>query len=126
MAVAPDDKDPKTGRFKPGNTGAGGGRPKGSRNQLSEAFLADLQDKWKDHGAEVIDRVIQEKPDALLKVIASIVPKELTVTSATSDLTEAQMENALAIVGELIAARDAGSGFFGGVSAPTHEGSGTA
>jgi hypothetical protein len=62
-------------RFKPGNPG----RPKGSRNKLGEAFLQAMHDDFMDHGPAVIERVRIEKPDAYLKVIASILPKDLNL-----------------------------------------------
>jgi hypothetical protein len=46
------EKDEKTGRFVSGNIG--GGRPKGSRNQLGEAFIDDLYAHWKIHGVAAI------------------------------------------------------------------------
>lgn len=70
------EKDEK-GRFVTGNIG--GGRDKGSRNKLGEAFIADMYEDWKHHGASAIERTREEKPDAYLKVIASILPKEISV-----------------------------------------------
>jgi hypothetical protein len=37
-ASTQNERDPKTGRFQPGNSGFGG-RPKGSRNKLTEQFI---------------------------------------------------------------------------------------
>jgi hypothetical protein len=48
------EKDSKTGRFLPENSGFGG-RPKGSRNKLNETFLRDLQEAWEEKGPSVID-----------------------------------------------------------------------
>jgi hypothetical protein len=62
-------------QFKPGNPG----RPKGSRNKLGEAFLEAMHNDFQQHGVEVIQKVRIEKPDQYLKVIASILPKELNV-----------------------------------------------
>lgn len=66
----------KNGTFLPGN----GGRPKGSRNKLQEAFWHDMRDAWEKHGAEVITRVIEEDPSTFLKVTASQMPKEVEAT----------------------------------------------
>lgn len=77
---APSAQDGKKvpGRpFKPGNPG----RPKGSRNKLGEAFIAALHDDFIENGPETIQRVREEKPDQYLKVVASILPKELKVTT---------------------------------------------
>jgi hypothetical protein len=72
------EQDPETGRFVAGNSG-NGGRAKGRRNKLGEAFIADLYEDWKGNGAAAIKAVRADKPDAYLKVIASILPKDVNV-----------------------------------------------
>lgn len=72
------ERDPKTGQFKVGHTGMGG-RPKGSRNLLGEAFLADMYADWQEHGETVIKTVRADKPDVYLKTVASILPRDLNV-----------------------------------------------
>ncbi|WP_181180178.1 DUF5681 domain-containing protein [Mesorhizobium sp. B2-1-3A] len=66
-------------KFKPGQSGNPNGRPKGSRNALGEAFLEAMHEDFKTHGAAVIAQVREEKPDQYLKVVASILPKDLNV-----------------------------------------------
>ena len=73
----PPQKDETTGRFVTGNSG--GGRPKGSRNKLAEAFITDMQADWEANGASVIETVRSERPDVYLKVVASILPRDLNV-----------------------------------------------
>ncbi len=68
------------GRFITGNSG--GGRPKGSRNQLGEAFIADIYADWQKHGIETISRVREERPQDYLKVVASILPKDINLSGA--------------------------------------------
>lgn len=65
----------KGNRFQPGNPG----RPKGSRNKLGEAFIDALQEDFTKHGVEAIETVRTEKPDQYLKVIASILPKDINL-----------------------------------------------
>ena len=62
-------------QFKPGNPG----RPRGSRNKLGEAFLEALNVDFEKHGVAAIAKVRDEKPEQYLKVIASILPKDLNV-----------------------------------------------
>ena len=62
-------------QFKPGNPG----RPKGSRNKLGEAFIEALHDDFQTHGIAAIAAVREKKPDQYLKVIASILPKDLNI-----------------------------------------------
>jgi len=64
------------GRFVSGNIG--GGRPKGARAKLGEAFLQAMFDDFNKHGIAAVEQVREEKPDQYLKVIASLMPKEIT------------------------------------------------
>lgn len=84
------EKDEK-GRFLPGNSGFGG-RPKGARNKLGEQFISDLYADWQEHGVETLAKVRAEKPDQYLKVVASILPKDLNVNiNQMDDLTDDQL-----------------------------------
>lgn len=75
-------------QFKPGNPG----RPKGARNKLGEAFIEDLLHSWEAQGPEVIERVIKDKPEQYLKVIASLMPKDLNVNlNQMDDMTDEQL-----------------------------------
>jgi len=76
--------------FAPGNPG-GPGRPKGSRNKLGEAFVEALHADFEKHGVATIQKVREEKPEQYVKVIASLLPKELKI-EATSDLTDEQLD----------------------------------
>jgi hypothetical protein len=63
-------------QFKVGNPG-GPGRPVGSRNKLSEYFLHELAYHFEEHGREAIERIFEDSPGEYLRVIASLIPKEL-------------------------------------------------
>lgn len=80
-------KDEK-GRFLPGTTC--GGRPKGSRNKLGEAFVEALHDDFLAHGPATIARVREEDPTAYVKVCASLLPKEIKV-ERTEDMTDDEL-----------------------------------
>lgn len=85
------EKDERTGRFLAGNSG-NGGRPKGSRNKLGEAFLDALHEDFNEHGQAAIVQVRIEKPDQYLKVIASILPRDLNVNINPNDeMTDEQL-----------------------------------
>lgn len=78
--------------FQPGQSGNPKGRPPGSRNELCEAFVADLRADWDKHGPAAIRQVREEKPDAYLKVVASLVPKEMHVrVDPLEELTDEQL-----------------------------------
>lgn len=78
----------KTNLFQPGNK-MGKGRPKGSRNKLGEDFIQALQESFNKHGPATIETVRQERPHEYLKVVASILPKELNVrTDALDEMSD--------------------------------------
>jgi hypothetical protein len=70
-----DGRDPHSGRFLTGNNG-GPGRRIGSRNRLSEQFIADLRSDWVLYGPSVIEAVRTNDPSTYLRVIASLLPRE--------------------------------------------------
>lgn len=101
MSEATPAKDEK-GRFLTGNIG--GGRPKGSRNKLGEQFLTDMLADWEENGPAAIKAVREEKPDAYLKVVASILPRELNVrVNEFDDLTDEQLARQLASIASQLA-----------------------
>ena len=70
-------------KWQPGQSGNPAGRRKGSRNQLAERFIADLYQDWQEHGLEALEAARVSKPADYLKVIASIMPKDIKVTLET-------------------------------------------
>ena len=65
--------------FVPGRAKTGG-RAKGARNKLSQAFLEAFAADFEEHGAEVIRIVRIEKPHEYLKTAAYLMPKEFEIT----------------------------------------------
>lgn len=57
-----------------------GGRARGARNKLSQAFLEAFATDFEQHGAEVIKIVRVEKPHEYLKTAAYLMPKEFEIT----------------------------------------------
>ncbi len=96
-------KDPRTGRFLRGN--AGGGRPKGARNKLGEEFLTALQEDFTAHGKGVIEKVRAERPHEYLKIVASLMPKELNLrTDPLEDMSDDEIEEGIEMLRQLKAA----------------------
>lgn len=87
---------PEGRRFQPGNPG----RPKGSRNKLGEAFVQALHDDFQQHGVKTIETVRTERPHEYLKVVASLLPKQVEIKEdAFGDLTDDQLAAIIAAVG---------------------------
>ena len=64
--------------------------PRGSRNKLGEDFAK--------HGPAVIEKVRTDKPDAYLKVIAGLLPKDLNLhVRQLDDLSDEQLLVRLAL-----------------------------
>ncbi len=87
-AVATNTNDGELSRpwlFKPGQVANPAGRPKGSRNKLGEDFIRALQQDFEANGAQAIEAVRAERPHEYLKVIASILPKQIELKEGTFD-----------------------------------------
>jgi hypothetical protein len=88
-------------QFVPGHD-AKGGRPIGARNRITNALLTKLADDFEAHGDAVIKIARVEKPVEYLRVIASLLPKELAINDAkVGDMTEEEIAGLLEMVREL-------------------------
>ena len=81
------------GSFKPGNPG-GPGRPVGARSKLNELAVALLHEDFAKHGADVIRRVRERKPEVYLASVVSLLPKQSQIEkrSPFDDLTDAELD----------------------------------
>ena len=94
-----------------GQSGNPKGRPKGSRNKLGEDFVLALQESFNQHGAATIETVRSERPHEYLKVVASILPKEVNVnTRIVEELSDDDIIGAITALRSISAAKDVGSG----------------
>jgi len=97
-----EDKQSNLVPFKPGESGNANGRPKGSRNKLGEEFLNALASGFEQHGPAVIVAVRESKPEVYLRVVADLLPKEMSINKDPyEELTDDQL------VARLMAARRA-------------------
>ena len=105
------DKQRPDHLFKPGQSGNPAGRAKGSRNKLGEHFIAALHDDFQAHGVKAIEAVRVEKPHEYLKVIASILPKQLEIKDSAFDgISDEQLSAIVAAAAAALGVAEDGEG----------------
>ncbi len=99
--MANKSPDPKH-QFKTGEPSANPkGRPKGSRNKLGEDFIKALVEHWQENGKAVLNDCATKSPAAYMRVVASLLPKELIIkdgnafTDAINELSDDQIADAI-------------------------------
>lgn len=77
----------KNNLWKPGQSGNPKGRPKGSRNKLSEDFLKDLRTLWNEAqesgetlGQETLRRVFDKAPEKVMQALVQVLPKDFQLS----------------------------------------------
>ena len=86
-------------RFKAGEPSANpAGRPKGTRNKLSERTVQKLFEHFEEHGADAIARVCKENPAAYLNAIVRLVPQQVEVgeAGAFAEMSDEEVKNYIA------------------------------
>src|SRR5262245_41199546 len=83
-----------TNLWRRGQSGNPAGRPRGSRNALSEEVICALLRDFRQHGQKAVARVRQTQPAAYLKILALLVPREHKVehSNTIKDLSDEQLE----------------------------------
>ena len=66
--------------YKPGQSGNPKGRPKGSRNKLSEDFFRDLSEAWRAFGKPALMTAAWTHPVEFVRIVAQLMPKDVDVT----------------------------------------------
>ena len=111
-ATNPDETGQKVEtKFKSGAEwkGNAAGRPKGSRSKLSEEFLADLLEDWREGGVTALKAARVSQPGVYCKIVASLLPKELTVKNELSEFTDEQLAALSALAASLIGGHAGGA-----------------
>jgi hypothetical protein len=68
------------GKWHPGQSGNVNGRPVGSRQQFSGAFLRDLADVWQEHGRQTMVDTAKANPSVFFATCARLIPTDVKVT----------------------------------------------
>jgi hypothetical protein len=94
----PKHLPPVETRFKPGVSGNPGGKPKSSRNRLQGDFMLALANDFAEHGKKAIETARVDDPVGYMKVVASLMPKQMEQTQPLDDLTDAELTAGIALL----------------------------
>ena len=83
------------------------GRPRGSRNALSEEVICALLRDFRQHGQKAVARVRQTQPAAYLKILALLIPREHKVehSNLLKELSDEQLEAMIEYIETSLAAQ---------------------
>jgi hypothetical protein len=82
------------GRFVDGHAGMGG-RPVGTRQTFSAAFLRDLGAVWAEHGQQTMLHTAKNSPEVFFATCARLLPKDVELTIRqhySTDIDPADLE----------------------------------
>jgi hypothetical protein len=74
---------------------------------FSADFIRTLADDFRLHGRQAIEKVRKTQPAAYMKICALLVPREMKVehTGGVKDLTDEELDQAIAAIKAMLAAR---------------------
>ena len=98
-------------RWQQGQSGNTAGRPRGSRNKLSEEVICALLRDFREHGQKAIAKVRREQPGVYLRCLTLLVPREHKAehSNPIKDMTDQQIERSIEVIEQILAEREAGA-----------------
>lgn len=87
-------------RFKPGATG----RPQGSRDRISQAFLTDLAETWRTHGIKALVYVAENDQSTFVKLPAALLAKEIEIKRPLDGMDDSALLQAIEALTEIMRA----------------------
>lgn len=100
----------KATQFKPGVSPNPGGKPVGSRNALQGDFMRALAEDFAAHGVQAIKKTREDSPAQYVKIVASLMPKELEIKRPLEEMTDDDLIAGVAALQSYLDAQGAGSG----------------
>jgi hypothetical protein len=112
MAIASQKQVARTanGQFRAGVSGNASGNVHRSRHSLNADTIREMHAAFQQGGREAIDKVMKTQPAVFLKLLVLLVPREMEVThkGGVKAMTDQQLEDGIAAIKAMLAARDAG------------------
>ena len=89
--------------FAPGQSGNPGGKPVAARNRLQGDFVDALADDFAVHGRAAIVRCREQAPGEYVRIIVSILPKQVDIGHPFDDISDDELSAMLEVLRAIIA-----------------------
>jgi hypothetical protein len=104
-----------------GQSGNPGGRPVGARNKLQGDFCNALAADFAEHGKRALEAARNDDPMGYIKVVASLMPKQVEPTKALENLTDDELTAGIDFLrSHLVGRAGEGSGDAQAPESPAH------